>query len=325
MTAPAHRQARHAAAEQFETHRRFVWGLAYRITGSPVEADDIVQETFLRALQHQPEARADGWRGWLARVASNLSIDALRRRKRRDYTGQWLPGVIETGDDASPPGYEIVSNELTTEHRYDLMESVSMAFMLALERLTPRQRAVLILRDVFDYTVQEAAAALQLTATNVKVTHHRARAAMEQYEGCRVVPTRAHQQAAGQKLAEFITHLQNKDVRAVEAMLADDVRFIGDGGGEYPSALNVVSGRDAVARLLFGLGAKQTVLRSALRMINGEPAVLAEPEPKPGFAPRFVFRIDLDAEGRIREIHTIAANEKLAALRFDLDSGATAT
>jgi RNA polymerase sigma-70 factor (ECF subfamily) len=313
------------AAEQFETHRRFLWGLAYRITGSPSDADDIVQETFVRALQHEPQGRADGWRGWLARVASNLAIDALRRRRRRDYTGQWLPGVFETGDDASPPGYEIVSNELNTEHRYDLMESVSMAFMLALERLTPRQRAVLILRDVFDYTVQEAAAALQMTPSNVKVTHHRARAAMEQYEVRRVVPTKAHQQAAGQKLAEFITHLQNKDVRAVEAMLADDVRFIGDGGGEYPSALNVVSGRAAVARLLFGLGAKQAVLRSALRMINGEPAVIAEPEPKPGFAPRFVFRLDLDPEGRIREIHTIVATAKLTAVRFTFDPEVAAT
>jgi RNA polymerase sigma-70 factor (ECF subfamily) len=319
MTVPA-RRAQGDAAEQFETHRRFIWGLAYRITGSPVEADDIVQETFLRALQHQPKAREDGWRGWLARVASNLSIDALRRRKRRDYTGQWLPGVIETGDEASPPGYEIVSSALNTEHRYDLLESVSMAFMLALERLTPRQRAVLILRDVFDYTVQEAAAALQLTATNVKVTHHRARAAMEQYENRRVIPTREHQQAAGEKLAQFLKHMENKDVRAVEAMLAADVRFIGDGGGEYPTALNVVRGRDAVLRLLFGLAAKQTILRAVIRMINGEPAVLAQTEGTLGFAPRFLFRMDVDAAGSIREIHSIVAPEKMVAVHFDFDA-----
>jgi RNA polymerase sigma-70 factor (ECF subfamily) len=312
------------AADQFETHRRFVWGLAYRITGSPSDADDIVQETFLRALQHEPAAREDGWRGWLARVASNLSIDALRRRKRRDYTGQWLPGVFETGDEASSPGYEVVSSELDTEHRYDLMESVSMAFMLALERLTPRQRAVLILRDVFDYTVQETAAALQLTPTNVKVTHHRARAAMEQYEGRRVIPTREHQQAAGHKLAEFLTHMGNNDVEAVEAMLAGDVRFIGDGGGKYPTALNVVSGRSAVLRLLFGLAAKRMVVRTATRMLNGEPAVIAETAAPPEFAPRFVLRLDLAQDGRVREIHTIVAPSKLTALRFDFDREAAA-
>lgn len=312
-------------ADQFETHRRFIWGLAYRITGSPADADDVVQETFLRALQHEPQAREDGWRGWLARVASNLSIDALRRRKRRDYTGQWLPGVIETGDEASPPGYEIVSRDLDTEHRYDLMESVSMAFMLALERLTPRQRAVLILRDVFDYTVQETAAALQLTPANVKVTHHRARAAMEQYEGRRVIPTRAHQQAAGDKLEQFLTHMANNDVQGVEAMLADDVRFIGDGGGKYPTALNIVTGRAAVARLLFGLAAKRMVVRTALTMLNGEPAVIAETDPPPGFAPRFVFRLDLDRDGRVREVHTIVAPSKMTAVRFEFDAAPAAS
>lgn len=305
------------AEEQFETHRRFIWGLAYRITGSPADADDVLQDTFVRALQHGPQAREDGWRGWLARVASNLAIDALRRRKRRDYTGQWLPGMIETGGEASPPGVEVVSAELDTEHRYDLMESVSMAFMLALERLTPRQRAVLILRDVFDYTVQETASALQLTPANVKVTHHRARAAMEQYEGRRVVPTREHQQAAGRKLEQFLTHMANQDVSGVEAMLADDVRFIGDGGGVYPTALNVVSGRDAVARLLFGLAAKRLVVRTAVRMLNAEPAVIAETGAPPGFAPRFVFRFDLDRDGRVREVHTIVAPSKLSGVHFD--------
>lgn len=305
------------AAEQFEVHRRFVWGLAYRITGSPADADDILQETFLRALQHPPQPREDGWRGWLARVAANLSIDALRRRKRRDYTGQWLPGVVETGEDAASPGYEIVSDELSTEHRYDLMESVSMAFMLALERLTPRQRAVLILRDVFDYSVQETAAALQLSPTNVKVTHHRARAAMAEYEQRRVIPTKAHQQAAGEKLAQFLTHMANNDVQAVEAMLAEDVRFIGDGGGEYPATLNIVKGRAAVLKLLFGLAAKRQVLRTAIRMINGEPSVMAEVAPVPGLAPRFVLHMDLDPDGQIGEIHVIVAPSKLSSVRFD--------
>src|SRR5207253_2970137 len=109
----------------------------------------------------------------------------LRRRKRRDYVGSWLPSPIETGEEASPPAHEIESAEASTEYRYDLMESVSMAFLLALEWLTPRQRAVLLLRDVFDYSVQETGRALDLTQANVKVTHHRARQAMKAYEGHR--------------------------------------------------------------------------------------------------------------------------------------------
>lgn len=303
------------AAREFEAHRRFVWGLAYRITGSAADADDVVQETFVRALERPPEVRADGWRGWLARVAANLSVDALRRRRRQGYKGPWLPAPIETGDAATAPGYEIVSPELTTEHRYDLMESVSMAFMLALEHLTPRQRAVLILRDVFDYTVAEAASALDMTQANVKVTHHRARAAMAGYDARRVLPTRAHQSMAATRLTEFLTYLQNNDVASVEAMLAADVRFVSDSNGEFPAAMNVVTGRDGVRRLLFGLKDRQAIVRSEFVTLNGEPALVAETDPRGGWAPRFVLRVDLTPDGRVCEIHAIVATAKLAAVR----------
>lgn len=305
------------AAHEFEAHRRLLWGLGYRMTGSAADADDIVQETFVRALERPPESRADGWRSWLIRVAANLAIDALRRRRRHGYTGPWLPAPIETGDEASAPGYEIASGDVTTEHRYDLMESVSMAFLLALERLTPRQRAVLILRDVFDYSVQEVASALGLSVSNVKVTHHRARLAMQDYDASRAPGTPAsRRQRAAAKLQEFLTHLQNQDVRAVERMLADDARFLADGGGEFYSATQPVVGRHRVARLLLGLAAKAPDTRAEFRILNGEPALLAEQRPKPGFAPRYILRLDLDAQGRIREVHTILATDKLKAIAF---------
>src|SRR5687768_711266 len=143
---------RAAASREFQAHRHFLWGLCYRMTGSAADADDLVQETFVRAIERPPVDMRDGWRAWLARVATNLAIDALRRRKRREYIGPWLPAPIDTAGEASPPAHEIASPEISTEHRYDLVESVSVAFLLALEHLTPRQRAVLILRDVFDYT-----------------------------------------------------------------------------------------------------------------------------------------------------------------------------
>ena len=311
-------EAVHAtAAREFQAHRQFLWGLCYRMTGSSADADDLVQETFVRAIERPPADR-DGWRAWLARVATNLSIDAFRRRKRREYIGPWLPAPIETGDEASPPGREIASLEASTEHRYDLIESVSVAFLLALEHLTPRQRAVLILRDVFDYSVQETAKALDLTQSNVKVTHHRARQAMKGYEDARLRPTRDHQARAADRLREFLACLQNQDVAGVEAMLAKEARALSDGGGEFHAARLPVLGRKNVARLILGLIAKRAAqARLAFRMLNGMPALVAESPAARGYAPRFVFQLELNAEGAIAEVHTVLATRKLLAVRFE--------
>ncbi|HUI26376.1 MAG TPA: sigma-70 family RNA polymerase sigma factor, partial [Candidatus Kryptonia bacterium] len=180
-----------SVADLFHQHRQFLWGLCYRMTGSAADADDLVQETFVRAIEHPPARPDEPWRPWLVRVAMNLGRDWLRRRKRRSYVGPWLPAPIETGDEASPPAFEpLVDGEHTTEGRYDLLESVSFAFLLALEALTSQQRAVLLLRDVFDYSVRDTATALAMSQPNVKTTHHRARRAMRDYDRTRSVPTR---------------------------------------------------------------------------------------------------------------------------------------
>jgi RNA polymerase sigma-70 factor (ECF subfamily) len=163
----------------FEEHRSFLWGLSYRMTGSAADADDVVQETFVRAYQHAPP-HLDDPRRWLMRVAVNAGRDVLRRRKRRGYVGPWLPTPIETDDDV-PPSFEPTVEGETLEGRYDLMESVSLAFLQALEALTPTQRAVLILRDVFDYSAAEVASALNMSEGNVRTVHHRARRAMRTY------------------------------------------------------------------------------------------------------------------------------------------------
>src|SRR5262245_40278849 len=172
-----------AAADALEPHRRHLWGLCYRMTGNAADADELVQETFVRALERPPARTDQPWRPWLVRVAMNLSRDLLRRRRRSPYRGTWLPSPIETGEDEAAPAYEISgSSGASTEGRYELLESVSFAFLLALEALTPTQRAVLLLRDVFDYSVHEVADALGLSEANVKVTHHRARRAMATYD-----------------------------------------------------------------------------------------------------------------------------------------------
>ena len=147
----------------FADERRFLFGLCYRMTGSAADADDLVQETFARALARPPARTDEPWRPWLVRVALNLARDELRRRKRRAYKGPWLPEPV---DDAElvEPSHEPAS----TTGRYELLESVSFAFLLALEALTPAQRAVLLLRDVFEYTGAETAEALGLSEANVR-------------------------------------------------------------------------------------------------------------------------------------------------------------
>ncbi|MBX3026555.1 sigma-70 family RNA polymerase sigma factor [bacterium] len=303
----------HAAL--FADERRFVWALCYRMTGSAADADDLTQETFLRAIE-RPPARTDApWRPWLVRVAMNLSRDALRRRRRVPRRQPWLPSPIDTGDDSAPPAYELPPESGSpTEGRYELLESVSFAFLLALEALTPGQRAVLLLRDVFDYSVRETAAALGMSEPAVKTAHHRARHAMADYDRARCVPTPDRQARNGEALWRFMSALQADDLPALEALLAEGVRSISE-GGEYAAAHNVVAGRPRVLRLLRGLMRHFGQTSSAVRMLNGFPALLIEfHRGGPRHAPRGVVAVQTDAAGRITAVHTILASRKLTAL-----------
>ena len=306
-----------AVADIFREHERFLFGLCYRMTGSAADAEDLVQETFVRALEQPPGDAGRPWRPWLVRVAMNLARDHLRRRRRRRYPGPWLPAPIETGGESDPPAYEPeIGDGQTTEGRYELLESVSFAFLLALEALTPLQRAILLLRDVFDYDVRETAEALDVGEANVKTTHHRARRAMAAYEGRRSRPSAELAARTEKTLERFLASLAAQDVPAIEAMLADGVRAISDAGGEFSAAHNVVVGRNRVRRLVLGLAVKYgAAAMPRLRIVNGLPAVLFEIAGASGrSAPRFVFRIDVDAEGRITEIHSVLASRKLVGI-----------
>src|SRR6185369_7281442 len=109
------------SAQTYDNDKRFLWGLSYRMTGSTADADDIVQETFVRALERPPADRHAAWRPWLTRIAMNLSRDLLRRRRRRSYVGPWLPAPIET--DEAPAVEATLADGRTTEGRYDMLES----------------------------------------------------------------------------------------------------------------------------------------------------------------------------------------------------------
>ncbi|HZT77821.1 MAG TPA: sigma-70 family RNA polymerase sigma factor [Vicinamibacterales bacterium] len=306
-----------ALEQAFADHRRFLWSLSYRMTGNAADADEIVQDTFVRAMEHPPRRMDQPLRPWLAKVAVNLSHDVLRRRRRHDYVGPWLPSPIDTSGDMSPPSHEpAFEHGRTLEDRYDLVESVSFAFLLALERLTPTQRAVLLLRDVFDYSVAETADALDLSASNVKTTHHRARQAMAEYDRERQPRTADLQQQTRDALAAFLHCLEHNDVAGVEALLAEDVRTLTDGGGEFRSALRPIVGRDKVARFYASVSQIGKGVHARLLTLNGWPGVVVDRDEVPErVALRTVVQVQLNAAGKIAQIYVISASRKLTALQ----------
>jgi RNA polymerase sigma-70 factor (ECF subfamily) len=297
----------------FKANDRYLWGILYRMTGVAADADDLLQDTFRRALEKPPKRIDEPLRPWLVKVAMNLARDHLRKRKRTAYVGPWLPSPIETPKEENPPGFELPS----TEARYDLLESVTFAFLIALEALTPSQRAVLLLRDVFDYSVRETAEALALSEANVKTTHLRARRAMEHYEAHRTKPTAEAQEETTRLLTEFFSHLAAQDVAAIEAMLAEDVRAANDGGGEFYAALRIIRGQRKVRLLYQKLSLKRGFpIWFEVRLINGMPGIVAQFGPgKAREGARAAFLPVIEG-GRIRELHSVLATRKLTALRF---------
>lgn len=302
-------------ATWFGEHRAFLWGLSYRLTGSAADADDVVQDTFVRACKHAPN-HLDDPRRWLMRVAINLGRDVLRRRKRRGYVGTWLPTPVDSDKD-SAPSFEPVVEGGTLEGRYDVMESASLAFLQALEALTPTQRAVLLLRDVFDYSAAEVASALATSEGNVRTVHHRARRAMHDYEGRRVLPTPVNRARTARVLQRFVKLLAAHDVRGIERLLAADVKAATDGGGEVTASLTPIVGVERVARFFARLAGSRTGrIGVAYRSINQFPAAIFDFEPQAAGrrTQRLLLSVDVGPTGLIQSVRVIANSAKLAAL-----------
>jgi len=313
-TGPPERAAQLAAL--FRAQQRRVWGLAYRLTGSAEDADDVVQEAFVRLVAQPPESPIEDLGPWLRRVATNLGIDALRRRRRRAYLGPWLPSPVETAeaDWLDAPA----SEQSDPEARYGLVESVTYAFLLALEALGPRQRAVLLLRDVLGCSASETADLIGASEANVRVLHLRARHALEAYDQSRCLPTPELLARHRGVLDQFLGCLLAQDARGLEALLAESVHTVTDAAGEYTALAMPMAGRARVARfyLAAALQRRAPGTRTEVRLVNGLPAVLITLErPVRRQAPRTLLRCELDEAGNIRLVHAILAPRKLAALR----------
>jgi RNA polymerase sigma-70 factor (ECF subfamily) len=290
----------------FAARQRMLWGLCYRLTGVAADADELVQETFVRALERPPRAGEGELGGWLVRVATNMSLDRLRARRRRRYVGAWLPSPVETADAVD-----------AVDADYERRESVSFAYLVALEALAPKARAVVILSDVFDYPAREVAALLDTSEANVRVLHHRARRRLAEAQ-LDPRPLREVSADTQRALQAFVDCLNRQDVRGLEALLTASVRTITDGGGEYTALHAPLTGLDRVIRFHLETARRRgPISRVAMRTVNGLPALVIETTPlRPQMAPRVVLRCEIDADGRIRELHSILASRKLTAVRF---------
>lgn len=301
--------------EVYDQNRDFLWGYCYRLTGSAADAEDLVHETFVRAMERPPSDTSRPWRPWLVRVATNARRDAWRRQKVRDYKGPWLPSPLET----EGPARSLVTAGLEdSEGRYQLLESVSFAFLLALEVLNPNQRAVLLLRDVYDYSIRETAQALGLTPSNVKTTLHRARRAMASYDVERRPPSPESSQQTRQVLAQFLDCFFRADAKAMERLLAASVQSIHDAGGEFLAAGIPVVGREKVALFYARIRPQDGErLVTEPRVLNGLPGVVTErPDAPEGLARRWAYSLELDTEGLIRRSYAVLSTRKLTAVHF---------
>lgn len=289
-----------------DAHGRFLWGLCYRMTDA-ADADELVQETYARELESKP-SRDLPVEPWLTQVALNLARDRLRQRKREAYVGPWLPSPVEVDAPSAP----------SPAARYEQLESVGLGFLLALEALTPNQRAVLLLRDVFDHSVADTARALELTESTVKTTHHRARKLIEAYDKRRIPFTPQLQQRTRAALESFFGAIVSGDTAALTQLLRADVTELSDGAGQYFAARVPLIGRDRVVlfnqRLIQIRGIPATF---EVRIVNGLPAFLvtfahsAHSEP-----PRALIAGSIDPTGQIASLFTVVADRKLSHLHF---------
>jgi RNA polymerase sigma-70 factor, ECF subfamily len=245
--------------DAFEDHRPRLFALAYRMLGTATDAEDVLQEAHLRFSAQG--ARVQHPKRWLEQVVTRLCLDQLKsaRARREEYVGPWLPEPLET-EGATLAGTPVDP------------ESVSLAFLTLLERLSPLERAVFVLVEIFDYSADEAASALGREAPAVRQLLHRARAHVHATKP-RFAPSREAHLAM---LSAFFSAVQTGDVRKVESFLAEDARAVMDGGGQAKTALKVVRGAERVARLFAGLSKKlDPSLRYEVREVNGWPALIA--------------------------------------------------
>lgn len=276
------------------------FAIAYRMLGSVADAEDIVQDALLRV--HGELARGEriaSPRAYVATVTTRLAIDELRsaRSRRERYVGEWLPEPLVS----DPVGDQAMQAEMA--------ESLSLAFLVVLETLSPEQRAVLLLRDVFDYSYAEVAEIVGKSEDNTRQLAVRARRHVEE----RRPRFEASREQRDELARRFFAAAQEGDLPALEALLADDIVLHGDGGGKVPALARSLHGRSRVARTLLAWSRQGArIAGSAIRQVevNGQPgALLLDPD---GHVIG-VWSLDI-ADGQVQGVSSMINPDKLQHL-----------
>jgi RNA polymerase sigma-70 factor (ECF subfamily) len=280
-----------AAGDLFDRHRPLLFSIAYRMLGSVMDAEDVVQEAFLR-WQRAPRAEVRSPKAYLSAVVTRLCIDQLRtaRTRREEYVGPWLPEPLPTEPDTSA-----------------IDESLSMAFLVLLESLNPTERAVFLLREVFDYDYEEISRLVGKSEANCRQIARRARDSV----AARRPRFECSPEQEERLMGSFLEASLGGDMEGLVSVLSEDVTLWSDGGGKTRAALNPIHGADRVSRFLFGIlrqAPPGLVIRRA--RVNGRPGIIGY------FAdgrPQSVTTLEV-ADGRIRAIRIVVNPEKLRAV-----------
>ena len=292
--------------EAFEHYRVLLFYIAYRMTGSASDAEDLVQETYLR-YQASESSEIVSLKAYLTTIITHLALNYLKsaRVAREQYTGTWLPEPILTSEDGGFP-----------QAALEQQEALSLAFLRLLEALSPPERAVFLLHEIFEYPFSEIGVMLSKSPANCRQIFHRARQALQD-KRMRYEPEPQRQR---QLLLSFLTASQAGDMTALTSLLAQDVISWSDGGGKVLTNLKPLHGKLTVARFWLSVTRKtQRPLTETLDEINGSPALLFWDEGSLAG----IISLTLSAVG-IQEIYALLNPEKLAYLQKQLSGRGTA-
>jgi RNA polymerase sigma-70 factor (ECF subfamily) len=286
--------------QDLTSSRGLIFSIAYRMLGSVADAEDIVQESLLRFHRARAAGTAiESAKSYLAAIATRLAIDQLRsaRVRREEYVGSWLPEPL------------IAEREPAAVRHAEITESLSMAFLLILETLSPIERAVFLLREVFDYGYDDISAIVEKTVENCRQIFVRAKQRIElgrpRFESS---PEKRNELAR-----RFLTACEAGDLEGLVELLAADATFYGDGGGKVAVAVRQpVHGSDRVARLLHGIIFNRKHLEMRMRpvTVNGQPgAMMLDAQERL----IFVFALDI-ADNAVQSIRSVINPDKLRHL-----------
>ena len=281
----------------FEANRPLLLALAYRMLGSLSEAEDMVQETFLRWHQNVPEMPRKP-KAYLSTILTRLCIDHLRsaRREREQYVGSWLPEPVATQTDTNP---SVMA---------ELADSLSIAFLVMLEQLSPTERAVLLLRDVFDFDYDEISTIVDKSVANCRQILRRAR----QHLGVQRPSNSLVRTQQNRLVEQFLQAWMAGDLEGLLALVTEEVIVWSDGGGKVVAAQRPIQGNQKVARFLLAVLRNKHMPKDVVQRkveINGQAGVVLYVANRPYSVMGFRF-----SAGRIEEIFSVLNPEKLKSL-----------